>query len=142
MVQNPVAVVDIILSGFAIIFMVPFSWSVPLSHFFLLFLLLLCITLLLYYYANSYHIRLRGRGRTTNEQMRGIYTQLENNPYDKGWYENYRALCCTGGQTESLVPDLTTLCTVRDFVLEHIDGTRYPEIYEKYDYNQYYQSVS
>lgn len=85
-----------------------------------------------------YHIQIRSKAITTNEQVRGIFLSPENqyNPYDRGCCQNYATLCCDS-LPPSRIPNLTRSYTAAEYVKAHIDPKKHPDIYGLYFHEDY-----
>lgn len=61
-----------------------------------------------------YHLYLMYLGETTNENLRGAYTDIQNT-YDKGCCINCYTICCPAS-TPSLIPDQSGVITAQEYI--------------------------
>ena len=61
-----------------------------------------------------YHLSLIAINQTTNEHVKGVYSETEN-PYDKGCCINYYTLCCVEARPPSKLRDMGELVDSSDF---------------------------
>jgi hypothetical protein len=85
----------------------------------------------------SYHLQIRSKAQTTNEQVRGVFLAPDaTNPFDQGCWQNYASVCCSAVPPSKVLP-LTRVHTVSDYVKAHIDPNKHPDIYTLYHHDNY-----